>query len=283
VCGRMAAYLPAAAQRDIWGKDPNRLIAASFRPTGTAVSTANGWQLSGRWHYLSGIEHADWALLSFAPYADSPHLRYGLVATRAGSIIRDWDTLGMRGTGSHTIELEAVEVPLDRTFANEDLWAGRSRHAAGPSYEVAPLATDAPLFAAVALGSTRALLDIAVGESRRAMASDGDLAASFSRSLGEIDAAALLIDRACQLCDRGSMTDAMMWRNARDASIAVSLLTGSVSRIYPLLGSHAYSSASSSMRRWRDIQTLVSHVALRANKNMTGFAKANLLESADSP
>ncbi|TCP32797.1 pyridoxine 5'-phosphate oxidase C-terminal domain-containing protein [Sphingomonas sp. BK235] len=25
VCGRMAAYLPAAAQRDIWGKDPNSL------------------------------------------------------------------------------------------------------------------------------------------------------------------------------------------------------------------------------------------------------------------
>lgn len=273
VCARMAAYLPTKAQSEIWGKDANALVSASFRPSGFVVADADGWKLSGQWHYLSGVEHAKWLLLCFSPSGDGALARYGLVEAKDCAVLRDWDTLGMRGTGSHSVELSNIFVPAYRTFPKSDLWEGKSAFSTGPQYEITPLAADSQLFVAAALGSANAIIERAAIEQERAIAADDYLAASFATSEGELDSAGLLIERACAACDGGTMSKLGIYRNARDASVAASFIMSAIHRIYSQSGSHAYFENHESLRRWRDIQTLVSHVALKPNFNLKQYGK----------
>ncbi|MBY3425258.1 hypothetical protein HFN86_34555 [Rhizobium laguerreae] len=268
-CGRMASYLPVRGQEEIWGKSgPDVLISTSYRRSGQSIPTEDGWILSGQWHYLSGIEHAAWALVCFAPSEGGS--RYGAVRVEDCKILDNWETLGMRGTGSHSISLDNIFVPFHRTFHKRELFSGRSRSTEGKQYQVSPIATDPVLFMAVALGSARDLMEkwAPAGLIR---STDSIFAAAYARSDAELDAAQLLLDRACLNCDQGEMSTFVMLRNARDVSLAAELVIASTERVFRLLGSHVHSQ-SDTTRKWRDIQTLVSHIGIRSDLNFKNFS-----------
>ena len=51
------------AQQDVWPGGPDAKVAVAVPPSGTAERVADGYLVSGSWHYSSGCEHADWVLL----------------------------------------------------------------------------------------------------------------------------------------------------------------------------------------------------------------------------
>ena len=65
-----ARFLDHTARARIFG-DPKTLFAGSTRPTGRAVTTQDGFRLSGRWSLVSGCELADYiyfmSLVSHVP------------------------------------------------------------------------------------------------------------------------------------------------------------------------------------------------------------------------
>lgn len=267
-CGRMAAYLPMRGQEEIWGESgPDVFISTSFRRSGQNNPTEGGWILSGQWNYLSGVNHATWALVCFAPPDGGS--RYGAVRVEDCKILDNWDTLGMRGTGSHSISLENVFVPFHRTFRKSELFSGRSRSTEGKQYQVSPSATDPVLFMAVALGSARDLMEkwASAGLMRT---TDSIFATAYAKSEAELDAAQLLLERACWNCDQGEMSTFVTLRNARDVSLAAELVTAATERIFKLLGSYVHSQ-NDMTRKWRDIQTLVSHIGIRGDLNFQNF------------
>ena len=52
-------------QDEVFGANPDTLVCGSLPPTGTAVAVDGGVRLSGRWGYVSGSLHAQWAVLGF--------------------------------------------------------------------------------------------------------------------------------------------------------------------------------------------------------------------------
>ncbi|WP_162878077.1 hypothetical protein [Trinickia diaoshuihuensis] len=275
VAARMAAYLPVPAQREIWRDGPDTRICASFRPTGRAAPAVGGWALSGQWHALSGIDFASWALLCIEPSGRDGAPRYAAVplSSPRARVIDDWHTLGMRGTGSKSLELDGVFVPHHMTLLKSALWDGRSSHAHGPCYHVSPIAADPHLFTAAALGAAVAGLGFwgaAFGDSPPA----GELAAVYARSAGEIDAARLLVERGCRTADRGGLPPALTARNARDASLAADMVLTAVSRLFKCGGSQTHFEHNALQRVWRDIQTLSSHIALRPDMNFEHYVRS---------
>jgi alkylation response protein AidB-like acyl-CoA dehydrogenase len=266
----MAAYLPAEGQSQVWAEGADTLISASFRPSGAASIVDGGWVLSGTWHYLSGIAHADWALICFSPKGEGA--RYAAVPASQLNVLDDWSTLGMRGTGSHSIQLSNVFVPESRTFLKQDLWAGKARAAAGPSYQVSPVDVDPPLFAGVALGAARGAIDLWTSRWRD-FRPDGETGIAYARSLAELDAANLLLERACRASDTGLLSMIDTGRNGRDASLAIEYILTAIGRIFRLSGSQAHFDQSAALRHWRDVQTLSSHVALRQDLNFSQYTK----------
>src|SRR5882757_263803 len=47
------------AQRDVWGKDENALVASTYQPVGKVTRVDGGFRLSGHWGFSSGVQHAD--------------------------------------------------------------------------------------------------------------------------------------------------------------------------------------------------------------------------------
>ncbi|WP_425329773.1 acyl-CoA dehydrogenase family protein [Streptomyces cacaoi] len=111
---------PEEAQREVWGGDDGARISSSYAPTGKVTPVEGGFRFSGRWSFSSGCEHADWVFLGGlikgedgAP-VDS---RTFLLPYGDYRIEKNWDTLGLRATGSHDIVVDDVFVPEHRTLS----------------------------------------------------------------------------------------------------------------------------------------------------------------------
>jgi len=108
------------AQEDVWGADPTVLLSSSYAPTGTVERVDGGCVLRGRWGFSSGIDHVDWVLLGGNVSADgsaTPDFRTFLVPKRDVRIIDDWHVLGLKGTGSKSLEVREAFVPDHRQLS----------------------------------------------------------------------------------------------------------------------------------------------------------------------
>ena len=119
-----ARFLDAAGRDRIFG-DPRRLFAGSTRPTGQAVTTAEGFRLSGRWALVSGCELADYVALMSVVHDDGgprlrapgqPELRVLFVPKGSYTILDTWHVGGLRGSGSHDVVVDDVFVRVNDSF-----------------------------------------------------------------------------------------------------------------------------------------------------------------------
>ena len=112
----------------LFGEEGSR-FASSTRPTGRAARENGGYRVRGRWSLVSGCQHADWiGLMCIVEEGGepeileggAPHLRVAMIPAAEVSIEDTWHVGGLRGTGSHDVVLEGVEVEDARTFAPMD-------------------------------------------------------------------------------------------------------------------------------------------------------------------
>ena len=95
--------------------------ADQTRPRGEATKVDGGFLVSGRKIFCSQAP-AGTVLSTMFPYDDPDEGRIVLnmavpVASEGVTVLDTWDALGMRGTGSHDIELKDVFVPDERVIA----------------------------------------------------------------------------------------------------------------------------------------------------------------------
>ena len=85
------------------------------RPATTATRTPGGWRISGRKIFCTMSPAATTLLVAVRFDGRGGEERYGyaLVAadTPGVTVEDDWDALGMRASGSHSVTLEEVDVP----------------------------------------------------------------------------------------------------------------------------------------------------------------------------
>lgn len=109
---------PEPAQQDVWGRDPATRIASTYMPVGTAEKVPGGYRFSGHWGFSSGCEHAQWVFLGgLLPTLDGTGIEHVtfLLPRQDFKIVKNWDVLGLRGTGSHDIVVDNAFVPEHRT------------------------------------------------------------------------------------------------------------------------------------------------------------------------
>jgi alkylation response protein AidB-like acyl-CoA dehydrogenase len=191
--GLLSASLPAAWASTIYAENPEVITVGVTAPIGKAVAKKDadggqGLEVSGRWPFGSGCQIANWicggctvmdggkprlnkfgqpdSILAFFPAAD--------VTIHSDT----WDTSGLRGTGSHDIEVNHCTVPEGRWVT-----LGKRANVDAPLYRF-------PTFGLLALGVSAVSLGIA----RRAISEFIDLAGNktptgASRSLANRPAA----------------------------------------------------------------------------------------------
>lgn len=131
----LTGWLPGAVLSQMIGGDepggPRCRISGSSRVLARGRRHESGWLLSGRLNFLSGIEHAKFVVATFREEGDQDGgpVRMALLPQRAGEVLRTWDTMGLRGTGSHDWLLDDAYVQAAHTWRVED-----SPRAAGPAW-----------------------------------------------------------------------------------------------------------------------------------------------------
>lgn len=106
------------AQQDVWGENQDTLIGSTYMPVAKVTPVEGGYRISGRWGFSSGCEHCSWTLLGGilppeGEFTEQEHATF-LVPIADYRIERNWDVLGLRGTGSHDIIVEDAFVPAHR-------------------------------------------------------------------------------------------------------------------------------------------------------------------------
>ncbi len=116
--GTAAAFLPQAGAETVFGTRAP-LIAGQGAPRGRAIIDGDGYRLSGRWSYGSGVLHAEYLHTGGRVYEHGvprEPLTF-IVPIKHAKLLGNWDVVGLRATGSVDYALEDVYVPKEFTHS----------------------------------------------------------------------------------------------------------------------------------------------------------------------
>jgi len=276
VCGAhsyVVGRFPEACQKEVFGADPDVLIAGTLAAQGTIAPASGGWILDGRWQFGSGVDHSPWLLVGARP-AEKGYRAQHVVVPKADLEVDDtWYTLGMRGSGSKDIVARKVFVPAYRAMESGPLFLGTFAGSTAPVYRLPVSAGLATMLSATILGMAEKGLELflAATKTRRDIYYGGSKAASASiqrragEATAELETARLLIERMCDdfdtaiTQDRPPMEVRQRARLRRDAAYVAELSRRAVERMFAVSGAHAIYDRSALQRIHRDITTASHH------------------------
>lgn len=114
----MAANWPQTMVEALWGDNPDAMVAASGHTPFIGIRDGDDFIVSGRNSFVSGCHHADYVM---SPMLVDGQAHVVVVPASECRIVDNWDTLGMRGTGSNDVVLDQVRVPGHLVAAQADL------------------------------------------------------------------------------------------------------------------------------------------------------------------
>lgn len=162
--GLMSGSLPEDGAREIFGSDPDVIVAGAFFPPGQAVVANGGYRVTGRWPFNSGCPYCPWFLGNCLVIKDGaprllpnglPEVRAMLFPAAEAEIIDTWSVMGMRGTGSHDMAVKEIFVPERRAVV---LISGRPQFPA-PLYIFPVFGLFGVAVTSVAIGMARGAID----------------------------------------------------------------------------------------------------------------------------
>jgi len=272
---QMLGTFPLEAQEDVWGENPDAVMSASFDPKGVATPVDGGWRFSGRFGFSSGIDHADWLICAGfivdGDNRDGPH--YFMVRRAEATLIDDWYTVGLEGTGSKSFEVEDAFVPSHAFLKGNDARVGDGPGAKinpGAIYRVPRGFLTPALFASMTIGMAQGLMDqwlaytaprmsrgIKVGDSPASHIIAGECAA-------DIDAAEALnrdtITAAMKVLETGeTLSESELLRAKRNSSWACRTALNAGTRLFNTAGGRAIFTGSPVEREYRNLLASAAH------------------------
>jgi len=123
----LIGMFPDAVQDEVFST-PNVRVSGTLSPTGRAERRDDGFVLNGQWHFQSGAWHSQWSVMAaLSPLPEGGMAPVAvLVPTSELELLDDWDTAGLRGTGSVSTVAREVFVPAQRVLSVMSLLAGQS-------------------------------------------------------------------------------------------------------------------------------------------------------------
>jgi alkylation response protein AidB-like acyl-CoA dehydrogenase len=225
--------------------------------TGKAVRVDGGYRLTAEKRFGSGCPAGDLAITS-APCDDpesGPSVLHFPVPLKAEgvSIREDWDTLGMRATGSHTLVFEDVFVP------EASIALRRPRGPWHPSWSVI-LTVAPPIYMAPYVGAGEAAADIARDHARR-RAGDQHLLPLVGQMENAVTVARMALrEMMVAAADYAFEPDLELANGALiRKTLAAQSVRAVVDKAVEIVGGGAYFRRSPLERLWRDVQAAQFH------------------------
>jgi alkylation response protein AidB-like acyl-CoA dehydrogenase len=263
--------------------DPYGLVCGTLNPaTARAERVDGGYSFSGTATYLSGSQHAKWAMATaIVMDGDAPEVVDGFFHVRSGvfpiELARDldtWHVTGMRATGSSDYAFENVHVAAERTFAPLQ---PRQPKTDDDAFAHIPLwAQLGTGLAAVAVGTARNMIDrfvelatvkVPTGGNFTPLAERGHAQLALGEAHGLYQAArAVLFDVVESTWERGLAQEPfdtpVLAEHRTGAVTAVHLAARAIDLLHDVAGMNAIAAGSVLDRCWRDVHTMTQHIIL---------------------
>ena len=292
----MATGFSEAAQNEYFA-DTNVYSSASFAPTGQATMTPDGFIANGRWGFLSGVDHAQWAFIC-ALVSDSIDDRpagpwFLMVPINDLQVDHDsWQVAGLRATGSKDVVLDNVEVPGYRAAFLPKLSIGQGPGAhlhQGATYKTPFQPALIAVLAVPILGAARqAVTEFTQYTSRRVVKMTGAKQADqaptqivLAEVAAAVDAAGLILADVFKRLDDGKLATPLEFAVInRDAAYAARLLLSAVNTIMQNSGGGALQTNNPIQRIWRDVTAASNHAALNWPSQAQNWGVAALADTS---
>jgi alkylation response protein AidB-like acyl-CoA dehydrogenase len=241
------------------------------RPATRAERTAGGWRIDGHKVFCT-MSPAATTLLTAVSFVDDDGVeRYGFVQVPADSpgvaVNGDWDALGMRASGSHSITLSGVEMPADAVrggFPTGETVPYLDRNmTSGLFHASASLGIAEAAFARVAVPER-------VRDDARAQMLVAESAIDLAAARGILARAAALVDAHYAAHPAEEATDdevvAVFSEGQAAKAFVVDAATRVVDRALALSGGAGYLNGSPLARAYRDVRAGAFMHPLGANR-----------------
>ena len=300
---RLLALWDPKAQEEIWGDNPDMLIASGIAfAQGKARKVDGGYVINGRWGFSSGVDVSTWNMLA-CQVIDSDKVvdyRMCLVPLPEFEVIDDWQTLGMRGTGSRTVQCKDIFVPAHRAV---------SMYTQAPGFEYPGWKVNTAAQYRIPLsgfggtgiggsmsGNARAMLDAAIDMVKaRSTAYTGAKMRDFQTVQLRIGMAGAKIDAARHLM-RNDCIEAQnaleagrgidiptRLRYKRNSAAGTKLVTEAVESLFEMAGANGIYDSAPMQRMYRDAKAGGAHINFNVDVNLSPWALVSLGGEFKSP
>jgi alkylation response protein AidB-like acyl-CoA dehydrogenase len=262
----LSGHWPLQAQEEIYANGPDVLIStAGYSTNARCEAVSGGYRISGTWEFSSGCDAASWVAVGGQSFAGRISM---LVPKGEYEIIDNWRVLGLRGTGSKNIHIEAGFVPDHRVrtsaIGDTDMtgWEihGQRRYRM-PWRCLIIWDLVAPM-----LGITQAMIDeftlrMSAGVNGTKSAESAPIQIRLTNASAALDAARALmradVKEMMEQAGRGErFTDLQRAKYDRDKAWIVHLCKDAVNSLYDVCGAHALFEDDPLQRIHRDANAL---------------------------
>jgi 3-hydroxy-9,10-secoandrosta-1,3,5(10)-triene-9,17-dione monooxygenase len=299
----MLALYDERAQEEVWGADPEALIASGIAfPQGTGRKADGGFVVSGRWNFSSCSNIAGWNMLAVT-VKDGERVidhRMCLLHKSQYQVIDDWKVLGMRSTGSMTVAAKDVFVPEHKALCMYDVRGGDTfpgaRTNRNPVYQVPANPLLGHGIGACAVGNAQAALELSIDAvKQRSTSYTGAKMRDFQAVQLRIGAAGSKIDAARlvlrndaiegqDFANRKIMADPpTKLRMRRNLAYAVNLCTEAVDLLHAMAGANGIYESYPLERIFRDAHSLAGHISFSFDAQASAWGLAALGGEVDNP
>ena len=282
------SQFPEAFQKELFADRSYILAPAMVALTGKAVPEGDGYRISGRWQWASGIMHAQWVIPAALEMTaeGKPNPRWFALPVSEVKVEDTWYVDGMSGTGSNDVVIEDVFIPAERSVSIIDMGNGHapgSRLHDGPLYRT-PMMPILTLAAAMpAFGQAKTVVRLfrerltqrILLETQNKQADRPASQMRLARAEIEVGEVELLlrntIEDVCTRRNTGTLEDRARW--ATQLALAVDRCKRIIQNVCEASGAHSHFLDSPFQRAWRDVNTMSCHVVFDLDSKLETYGR----------
>ncbi|MCU1647930.1 MAG: flavin-dependent monooxygenase [Nocardia sp.] len=288
------------AQQDVWSEDPDIRVSSSYAPTGKLTAVEGGFEMSGRWSFSSGCDHAQWVFLGALLPTDKGMDYFTVLVPRTDYRIEDvWHVSGLSGTGSNDIVIEKAFVPAYRMYSATDqanlIGPGQEVNTA-PLYKISFGSVFSNTITAPIIGAAEGAYEAHIEKQRERVrlsyggqkVSDDPFAhVRIARAASEIDAAILQMERntseQLRYAEAGEeIPFEVRLRTRRDQVRGTERALEAIDLLFKNSGGHSIKQPNPIERHWRDAHAGSVHAINDIERALAMFGKGAMgLEVTD--
>ncbi len=291
------------AQEEIWGDNPDACIASGIAfAQGRGRRVDGGIILNGEWGFSSGVDVSQWNMLACVVMEGDKPVDWcmNVVPLSDYEVIDDWQTIGLRGSGSRTVRCKDVFVPAHRSLS---MHVARPGHAypglkihTNPMFKVPTPALGGYCIGGALIGNARAALDATIEavQSRSTNYTSAKMRDFQTVQLrigmagAKIDAVrtwfrANCIEANARYVGGGALTMEEKLRYKRDAAMGMKIVHEAVDSLYEMAGANGIYDNYPLQRIFRDAHAGAAHFSFSVDAQVTPWALAALGGEVKSP